>query len=54
MNLQEEESDHEPGDEINAESTGKLSRICVCTKNTAPWNENSGIGHPECAIGGES
>ena len=54
INLQQEEGHYEPGDEINAESTRKFSGICECTKNTAPWNENSGIGHPECAIGCES
>ena len=54
MNSQQQKGHHKPGAEINAQGTAKFIGIGECTENTTPWNENSGIGHPECAIGCES
>jgi hypothetical protein len=54
INLQEKEGHYEPGNQVDAKSIVKFSGIGECSKNTAPWKENGGIGHPECAIGCES
>ena len=54
INLQEKEGHDEPGNEVDAKSTGKFSNICECSKNATAWEEDGSIGHPECTIGCES
>jgi len=50
---EQEESDHEPSHQVDAKTALKFSNIGECSENAAARKENSGIGQPECTIGGE-
>lgn len=53
MNVQEEEGNHTPADEVDAQSVGELSGGRVGADDAGGGNQDSRVRHPERAIRGE-